>query len=101
MGNRFRLIINNVDAVKVEKEMPKLPVARVLWRPQPSLEIASEAWILAGGAHHTVFSYEVTAEMLIDWAEIMDIECLIIDNNLSLHKFKNELRWNNLYWKMR
>ena len=65
LGSRFRLIINQVDAVKAEKAMPKLPVARVLWKPQPSLRVAAETWILAGGAHHTGFSLALTAEQMI------------------------------------
>ncbi|MCR8631513.1 L-arabinose isomerase [Paenibacillus radicis (ex Xue et al. 2023)] len=101
MGNRFRLIISEVDAVKPLKEMPKLPVARVLWKPQPSLRDSAEAWIYAGGAHHTVFSYKVTTEQLVDWAEMVGIECVVINKNTSVQAFRNELRWNELYWKLR
>ncbi len=99
MGNRFRLIINNVDAVKVDKQMPNLPVARVLWKPQPSLRDAAEAWILAGGAHHTTFSFVVTAEHLINWAVMAGIEYVVIDNNTNPLTFQNELRWNEIAWK--
>ncbi|MDQ1912202.1 L-arabinose isomerase [Paenibacillus sp. GD4] len=101
MGSRFRLLINEVDAVKPERDMPKLPVARVLWKPQPSLQESAEAWIHAGGAHHTVFSYKVTTEQLRDWAELTGIECLVINKNTSLDAFRNELRWNDLYYRMR
>jgi L-arabinose isomerase len=101
MGERFRLIVNNVDAVKVEKDMPKLPVARVIWKPQPSLSTSAEAWILAGGAHHTSFSYVVDAEQLADYAEIVGVEYLLIDNNTNIHNFRNEIRWNDLAWKLR
>lgn len=101
MGNRFRLIINEVDAVKVEKDMPKLPVARVLWKPQPSLRDAAEAWILAGGAHHTSFSYGVTAEQLVDWAEIAGIESVIINKDTSPLTFRNQLRCNEVAWGYR
>lgn len=101
LGHRFRLIINEVDAVALQKEMSKLPVARVLWKPQPSLQGAAEAWIHAGGAHHTVFSYAVTTEQLVDWAEMVGIECLIINNNTTVPSFRNELRWNELYWRLR
>lgn len=100
MGNRFRLIINVVDAVKAIHNMPKLPVARVMWKPEPSLAVSAESWILAGGAHHTVFSYKVTTEQLVDWAEMVGIECVIIDKNTTPQVFKNELRWNDMYWKM-
>ncbi|MCL6457751.1 MAG: L-arabinose isomerase [Gorillibacterium sp.] len=100
LGNRFRLIINVVDAVQPERAMPKLPVARVLWKPQPSLSESAEAWILAGGAHHTVFSYVLSAEDLIDWAELAGIETVLIDKHTKPYSFKNELRWNDMYWRM-
>ena len=74
LGDRFRLIINDVDCKKTEKEMPKLPVATAFWTPQPDLATGAEAWILAGGAHHTAFSYDITAEQMGDWAEAMGIE---------------------------
>jgi L-arabinose isomerase len=99
MGERFRLIVNNVDAVKVEKAMPKLPVARILWKPQPSLKGSAQSWILAGGAHHTSFSFVVTAEVLLDFAEMVGIECLIIDKNTNPLAFRNEIRLNDLAWK--
>lgn len=99
MGNRFRLLINEVDAVQPVKAMPKLPVARVLWKPQPSLSSSAEAWILAGGAHHTVFSYNVSTEQLVDWAELAGIEVVIINKNTSTLQFRNELRWNDAVWK--
>ena len=94
IGNRFRLIINEVAAVKPEKSMPRLPVARVLWKPLPSLRDATEAWIMAGGAHHTCFSFKVTAEHLIDWAEMLDMEYVIIDGSTNPLHFRRELRWN-------
>lgn len=101
MGDRFRLIINEVDAVKPETVMPKLPVARILWRPQPSLAESAEAWILAGGAHHTSFSFAVTAEHLMDWAEMAGIECVLINKDTKLREFRNELRWNDVTWRLR
>ncbi|GAA0137764.1 L-arabinose isomerase [Paenibacillus sp. YSY-4.3] len=101
LGNRFRLIVNVVDGVKVEKPMPKLPVARVLWKPQPSLREAAEAWILAGGAHHTVLSYNITADNLSDWAEMAGIEAVFIDKDTSLRRFKNELRWSDMAYRLR
>ncbi len=96
LGNRFRLVVNEVDAVKPVKEMPKLPVAKVLWKPQPSLSEAAEAWIHAGGAHHTVFSFKVTPEQLYDWATMTDIECVFINNSTNVMQFQNELRWNDI-----
>jgi len=101
LGNRFRLIINQVDCVKVQHEMPKLPVARVLWKPQPSLRDAAEAWIYAGGAHHTVLSFAVTTEQLLDWADMVGIEAVVIDNNTTVRGFRNELRWNDLSYRIR
>ncbi len=99
MGNRFRLIINEVEAVELEKDMPKLPVARILWKPLPSLHQGAEAWILAGGAHHTVFSFAVTAEQLMDWAEMAGIECVLINENTNILNLRNELRWNEIAYK--
>ena len=101
MGNRFRLLVNAVDAVKVEKAMPKLPVARILWKPQPSLKTSAEAWILAGGAHHTSFSFNVTVDQLRDFSEMLGMECLVIDNDTKINDFKNEIRWNDLAWKLK
>ncbi|MCD8324756.1 MAG: L-arabinose isomerase [Clostridiales bacterium] len=99
LGSRFRLIINEVDCKKTEKPMPKLPVATAFWTPQPNLETGAEAWILAGGAHHTAFSYDLTAEQMGDWAEAMGIEAVYIDRDTNIRRFKNELRWNSLYYR--
>jgi L-arabinose isomerase len=99
LGNRFRLIINAVDCKKVEKPMPKLPVATAFWTPQPSLTKGAEAWILAGGAHHTSFSYDLTVDQMVDWADAMGIESVVIDNNTDIRTLKNELRWNSIVYK--
>ncbi len=99
LGNRFRLIINEVDCKEVEKPMPKLPVATAFWTPQPNLQTGAEAWILAGGAHHTAFSYDLTTEQMVDWADAMGIESVIIDKDTTIRNFKNELRWNNVLYK--
>ncbi|BDI28523.1 L-arabinose isomerase [Capsulimonas corticalis] len=101
LGTRFRLIINAVDAVEVTQSMPNLPVARVLWKAQPSLRVAAETWILAGGAHHTSFSLDLTAEQMIDWAELNKIEYLLIDNSTTSLGFRNELRWSDAAWRGR
>jgi len=100
MGNRFRLLVNPCQVVPADKPLPNLPVARVVWQPAPSLEVAAGAWILAGGAHHTGFSMAVTAEHLEDFSEIAGIEYLLIDNNTSISSFKKELRWNELYYHL-
>ena len=100
LGDRFRLIINDVDCKKTEKEMPKLPVATAFWTPQPDLATGAEAWIRAGGAHHTACSYDITAEQMGDWAEAMGIEAVYIDKDTQIRNFKNELKWNSMYYKL-
>jgi L-arabinose isomerase len=100
MGNRFRLLINEVDVVAPDYDLPKLPVARALWAPRPNLKTAAEAWILAGGAHHTGFSQALTKEYLEDFAEIAGIECVLIDNDTKIRDFQKELRWNDLYYHL-
>ena len=99
MGNRFRLLVNAVDCKKCEKDMPKLPVATAFWTPQPNLEVGAAAWIMAGGAHHTAFSYDLSVEQMVDWADAMGIESVVIDNNTDLRNLKNELRWNAMYYR--
>lgn len=94
MGNRFRLIVNEVMAVKPMHNLPKLPVARVLWKPYPDMNTGCAAWILAGGAHHTCYSQNLTSTQLEDFAEIANIECVLIDKHTQLRQLKNELRWN-------
>jgi L-arabinose isomerase len=98
MGQRFRIVANLVDVVPTDEPLPKLPVARALWLPRPSLKVAAAAWIYAGGAHHTSFSYSVTAEHLRDFTEMAGVEFLIIDENTRLEEFKEKLRWNDLYY---
>ena len=99
VGDRFRLIINDVDCKKTEKPMPKLPVATAFWVPEPNLQTGAEAWILAGGAHHTAFSYDLTAEQMGDWAACMGIEAVYIDKETKIRQFKNELLWNSLVYR--
>ena len=98
MGNRFRMVANEVEVVPTEHPLPKLPVARALWIPKPNLAIAAAAWIHAGGAHHTGFSQAVTADHLADFAEISGMEFLLIDADTRLSDFKKELRWNEVYY---
>ncbi|MCB9144503.1 MAG: L-arabinose isomerase [Anaerolineales bacterium] len=100
MGGRFRMIVNKVDVVPNEAPLPKLPVARALWVPQPSLKVGAAAWIYAGGAHHTGFSYSVTAEHLQDFADMAGIEFLVIDENTRIPEFREKLRWNDLYYHL-
>jgi L-arabinose isomerase len=98
MGNRFRMIVSVVDCVKPDADLPKLPVARALWAPQPNLKDGAAAWILAGGAHHTAFSQAVTSEYIEDFSAMAGIEFLCIDNDTTIRNFKNELRWNAAYY---
>lgn len=99
MGGRYRLVINEIKAEQPKHETPNLPVAKVLWKPQPSLSEATEAWIYAGGAHHTVLSFAVTTEQLCDFADMANIECVVIDKNLNLRQFRNELKWNEAIYR--
>ena len=93
MGNRFRLIVNEVDVIQPEQSLPKLPVARAVWLPKPSLKIAAAAWIYAGGAHHTGFSQALRLEHLADFAEIAGVELIVIDGDTKLREFRQQLRW--------
>jgi L-arabinose isomerase len=98
MGNRFRLIVNQVDCAKPEADLPNLPVARAFWTPQPDLKTAAHAWILAGGTHHTAFSYSLSREYLEDYAEIAGIELLVIDNATTISDLRNQIRVNDVYY---
>ena len=100
MGQRFRIVANVVDVVPTDAPLPKLPVARALWIPRPGLKVAAAAWIYAGGAHHTSFSYAVTADHLRDFAEMANVEYLLINENTHIEEFKKELRWNDLYYQL-
>ena len=100
MGGRMRLIVNEVEAIASSSPMPKLPVARVLWRPLPDLARAAECWILAGGAHHTSYSRTVRTEWLRDWAEMAGLEFLLIDAKTDPDEFRKEIRWNDLAWDL-
>ncbi len=99
LGNRFRLLVNEVEAVTPMHELPKLPVARVLWKPYPDMLTGCAAWILAGGAHHTGYSQNLTVEHMQDFAEMANIECTLIGKETTLHQLKNELRWNEMYYR--
>lgn len=99
MGNRFRLLVNEVEAVSPQHELPKLPVARVLWKPYPDLHTACAAWIYAGGAHHTCYSQNLSSEHLEDFAEMAGVEYLRINKETDLYQFKNTLRWNDVYYR--
>jgi len=100
LGNRFRILINEVETVTPPATTPKLPVASALWEPKPNLSVAAAAWIHAGGAHHTVFSQAVTTDMVVDFAEMAGVETVIIDQDTSIRALKNELRQSAAYWHL-
>jgi L-arabinose isomerase len=99
MGNRFRLLVNEVEAVAPEHDLPKLPVARVLWKPYPDMKTGCAAWILAGGAHHTCYSQNISSEQLADFAEMAGLEYVLIDKDTKLHQLKKELQWSEGYYR--
>ncbi len=101
LGDRFRLLVNTVDTIDQPHDLPKLPVARAIWKAQPSLAVAAEAWIIAGGAHHTVFTQALNTEYLRLYAEMQGIEFLLIDENTTLPALKNEIRWNEAYYTLK
>lgn len=99
LGNRFRILVNEVEAVTVDEALPKLPVARALWKPAPDMKTGCAAWIYAGGAHHTVYSQNLTTEHMETFAEMVGVELVVIDKDTKLRQFKNELRWSEAYYK--
>jgi len=101
MGGRLRLICQDIVCVKPIMPMPNLPVARVMWKAMPNLTDGVECWITAGGAHHTVLSYDVTAEQMKDWARMMDIEFVPITKDTTVDALEKELFLNDLAWKLR
>ncbi|MEG0740766.1 MAG: L-arabinose isomerase [Clostridia bacterium] len=101
MGDRFRMIVNDVHACAPFHDMPNLPTARVMWKPMPSLSTSAEAWILAGGAHHTVLSYALDAEHMRDFCEIMGIEFIHINKDTTIPQLQKELQWNDIVWRIR
>lgn len=101
MGGRLRLIVNEIEVVKPIYKMPNLPVARVMWKPEPDLYQAAHLWMLAGGAHHAVLSYDATAEMLEDWCEIMGIEFVHIHKDVTVASMKQQLFLSDLAWKLK
>jgi len=100
MGNRFRLLVNTVEAVAPEEDLPNLPVARVLWKAHPDLSTAAKAWILAGGAHHTCYSQNLSVEYLEDFAEMANIEFTLIDQQTDLYRFKQDLKVGEVYYHL-
>ena len=101
LGDRFRLIIQDVNCKKVEKPLPKLPTAINFWTPEPDFYVGTECWLLAGGAHHTAFSYDLTSEQMGDWAQAMGIEAVFIDKNTNVKDFKKDLMLGSVYYGRR
>jgi L-arabinose isomerase len=101
MGNRFRIVAETVEAVKPPQKLPKLPVSRVLWKPDPDLKTGAAAWIYAGGGHHTAFSYSVPTSTLEDFASIFGVELVVIDKDTKLRDFRNALRSNEAYYGLK
>ena len=100
LGDRFRLLVNEVEVVPPDEPLPKLPVARALWRPRPDFPTAAEAWLVAGGPHHTVLSGQLDTEIVADFAEIAGIELVVIDAETRMRDFTRELRWNQAYYRL-
>jgi L-arabinose isomerase len=100
LGDRFRLLVNEVEVISPPQPLPKLPVARAVWKPRPDFATAAEAWLVAGGPHHTVFSAALDAEIIVDFAEIAGVELLMIDEHTRMRDFRNELRWNQAYHRL-
>jgi L-arabinose isomerase len=100
LGERFRLLVNEIEVVTPPQPLPRLPVARAVWKPLPDFATAAEAWLVAGGPHHTVFSAALASEMLVDFAEIAGLELLLIDEQTRMREFRNELRWNQAYHRL-
>ncbi|MCK9478346.1 MAG: hypothetical protein M0R40_02450 [Firmicutes bacterium] len=98
LGNRFRIIVAEVEGIRVPKSMPKLPVASVMWKPYPNFHDGAMAWILAGGAHHSVISYTISAQHIIDFAHMANIECVVIGRNTDINKFEQELLISDMVW---
>jgi L-arabinose isomerase len=98
LGNRFRMIVNEIETIKIENPMPKLPVARALWKPYPNLSDAAECWILAGGTHHAVYTTALDTEYFRNWAEMCGIELVVIDKDAKPDRLRNELRGGEAYW---
>jgi L-arabinose isomerase len=99
LGDRFRLVANEIDIVAPDADLPRLPVARALWKPRPDFETATEAWLEAGGPHHSVLTTAVGIETLVDWADIAGVEIVVIDAETRLRALRNELRWDQVYYR--
>ncbi len=100
LGDRFRLVLNEVEVVGPDEPLPKLPVARAVWEPKPDLATSAESWITAGGPHHTVLSTAVDTDQLADFANLLDVELLVIDDTTTRRDFTDRIRWNQVYYRL-
>ncbi|NUT38924.1 MAG: L-arabinose isomerase, partial [Thermoactinospora sp.] len=100
LGDRFRLVANEIDLVAPLQPLPNLPVARAIWRPRPDLRTSAEAWLTAGAPHHTVLSTSVGTEELSDLADMLGVELVVIDHDTTPRQFAKELRWNQAYYRL-
>jgi L-arabinose isomerase len=100
LGDRFRLVANEIDVVPPPRPLPRLPVARAVWRPRPDLRTSAESWLVAGAPHHTVLSAAVGIEELTDLSDMLGVELLVIDETTTPRRFAAELRWNQAYYRL-
>jgi L-arabinose isomerase len=100
MRDRFRLVANVVEVVQPTAPLPKLPVGRAVWKPEPNFQTSAAAWLTAGAAHHTVMSTAVGVDVFRDWAEMAGTELLVIDESTTLRDFQKEVRWNAAYYRL-
>jgi L-arabinose isomerase len=100
LGDRYRLVLNEIEVVAPDEPLPKLPVARAVWKPKPSLATSAESWLTAGGPHHTVLSQAVDTETLVDFAHMLHTELLVIDGDTTARAFADHVRWNQAYYRL-
>jgi L-arabinose isomerase-like protein len=100
LGDRFRLVLNEVDVIPPDEPLPRLPVARAVWKPKPDLATSAEAWITAGGPHHTVLSTAVHRDQLVDFANVLGVELLVIDGSTNRRDLGDRVRWNQAYFRL-
>ena len=100
LGDRFRLVANEIDVVAPPQPLPKLPVARAVWRPRPDLRTSAESWLTAGAPHHTALTSALTREHLTDLADMIGVELMVIDADTTINQFTKEMRWNQAYYRL-
>ena len=101
LGSRFRMIVNKVQVLEPKAPLPKLPVASAFWKPEPNLSVGAASWILAGGTHHTAFSYDISIDQIADYADIADIELVVIDETTTTRQIKRDLTLNDVAYMLK